>query len=145
MKTHINFATRDLEKSLAFYRTLLDAEPAKSLADYALFITEDPGLELALDRSALVQAGESAHYGVAVDSVEAVDAAIARLKGAGLDVDIEREETCCYAKQTKVWAADPDGRRWEVYAVLEDTQTRDGGGITCCSDADPNAEAFCAV
>ena len=145
MKTHINFATRDLDKSVAFYRTLLDAEPAKSFADYALFITEHPGLELALDRSARARAGESAHYGVAVDSVEAVDAAIARLQSAGLDVDVEREETCCYAKQTKVWAADPDGRRWEIYAVLEDTETRDGDDVTCCSDEDPNAEACCAV
>ena len=145
MKTHLNLATRDLAKSVAFYRTLLDAEPAKSLDDYALFITEDPGLELALDRNAHAEAGHSAPFGVVVDSSEAVDAAILRLEAAGLPVDVEREETCCYAKQTKVWAADPDGRRWEVYTVLEETETRNEGGVTCCSDADPNAEECCAV
>ena len=145
MKTHINFGTHDLEKSVAFYRTLLGAEPLKSFGDYALFVTENPGLELALDRSPRARATDSAHYGVAVDSVEAVDAAISRLQSAGLPVDIEREETCCYAKQTKVWAADPDGRRWEVYAVLEDTETRDGGETTCCSDTDPNVDECCAV
>ena len=112
--------------------------------DYALFITEDPGLELALDRDSRAEAGQSAHYGVVVESTEAVDAAIARLTVAGLPVDIEREETCCYAKQTKVWAADPDGRRWEVYTVLQDTETRNEGGVTCCSDADPDAEECCA-
>src|SRR5215469_9146795 len=42
MKTHINFATHDLTKSIAFYRTLLGVEPAKAFDDYALFITEDP-------------------------------------------------------------------------------------------------------
>lgn len=145
MKTHINLATRDLAKSVAFYQTLLGAEPVKSYDDYALFITDDPGLELALDRDARAEAGPSAHYGVVVDSTQAVDAAIARLQGAGLAVDVEREETCCYAKQTKVWAADPDGRRWEVYTVLEDTATRNEGDVTCCSDADPNAEECCAV
>jgi catechol 2,3-dioxygenase-like lactoylglutathione lyase family enzyme len=145
MKTHINFGTHDLEKSVAFYRTLLGAEPLKSFGDYALFVTENPGLELALDRSPRASATDTAHYGVAVESVEAVDAAISRLQSAGLPVDIEREETCCYAKQTKVWAADPDGRRWEVYAVLEDTETRDGGETTCCSDTDPNADECCAV
>jgi catechol 2,3-dioxygenase-like lactoylglutathione lyase family enzyme len=145
MKTHLNLTTRDLAKSVAFYRTLLNAEPAKSFDDYALFITEDPGLELALDRDTRAEAGSFAHFGVVVDSTEAVDAAIERLQAAGLPVDVEREETCCYAKQTKVWAIDPEGRRWEVYTVLEDTETRNEGNVTCCSDADPDTEACCAV
>jgi catechol 2,3-dioxygenase-like lactoylglutathione lyase family enzyme len=131
MKTHLNLATKDLAKSVAFYRTLLDAEPAKLFDDYALFITEDPGLELALDQDLRAEAGHSAHFGVVVESPEAVDAAIARLKAAGLPVDVEREETCCYAKQTKVWAADPDGWRWEVYTVVEETETRNAG--ECCA------------
>jgi catechol 2,3-dioxygenase-like lactoylglutathione lyase family enzyme len=136
MKTHINLSTRDLARSIAFYKTLLDAEPQKSFEDYALFVTDDPGLELALasDRSATI--GESAHYGVAVAAVEDVDAAIARLQGAGLATRIEREETCCYASQTKVWTADPDGRRWEVYAVHEETLERDGAdccAVDCCA------------
>ena len=145
MKTHLNLATRDVAKSVAFYRTLLDAEPAKSFDDYALFIIEDPGLELALDRDSKAQPSHSEHFGVVVESTEAVDAAIARLQAAGLAIDVEREETCCYAKQTKVWAADPDGRHWEVYTVLEDTQARDEGEVTCCSESDPNADACCAV
>jgi hypothetical protein len=56
-----------------------------------------------------------------------------RLKRAGLPVDIQREETCCYALQTKVWTTDPDGRRWEVYTVIEDTEERDECGDACCS------------
>src|SRR5579863_5420374 len=145
MKTHLNLGTKDLSKSVAFYRTLLDTEPAKSFDDYALFITDDPGLELALDRAPKAEAGHSEHFGLVVDSTEAVDKAIARFQSAGQTIDVEREETCCYAKQTKVWAADPDGRRWEVYTVLEDTETRDEGDVTCCSDGDPNAEECCAV
>src|SRR5579859_4981203 len=145
MKTHLNLATRDLPGSVAFYRVLLRAEPEKTFEDYALFVTDDPGLELALDRRERATAGDSAHFGIVVDSTAAVDEAIARLQAAGLPIDVEREETCCYAKQTKVWAADPDGRRWEVYAVLEDTETRDEGGVTCCSDADSDADACCAV
>ena len=145
MKMHLNLGTRDLAKSVAFYRTLLDAEPAKSFDDYALFIADDPGLELALDRAPKADPCRAELFGIVVDSAEAVDAAIARLRSAGLAIDVECEETCCYAKQTKVWAADPDGRRWEVYTVLEDTETRDDGDVTCCSDADPDAEECCAV
>lgn len=133
MKTHLNLRVRDLEKSVSFYRTLLEVEPIKQFDDYALFITEEPGLELALDADRSVRLAESAHYGVVVDSPEVVDAAIARLKGANLPADVEREETCCYALQTKVWTADPDGRRWEIYTVLEETEQRDDCETACCS------------
>jgi hypothetical protein len=68
---------------------------------------------------------ESAHYGVVVENSEAVDAAIERLKAAGYPVDVEIHETCCYAEQNKVWATDPDGRRWETYFVVAETEVRD--------------------
>ena len=134
MKTHLNLATSDLEKSVAFYSTLLNAKPAKVLSDYALFITEQPGLELALDLSNTVSPARDAHYGIYVESLDDVERAIDRLSTAGLASSIEREETCCYANQTKVWAVDPEGRRWEVYTVHEDTEERDDENTTCCAD-----------
>ena len=133
MKTHLNLATTNLDKSVAFYSALLGAKPAKVLPDYALFITEQPGLELALDLRTHVQTGTDSHYGVYVESASDVDVAIGRLEEAGLVSSIEREETCCYANQTKVWATDPEGRRWEVYTVHEDTGDRDAPETTCCS------------
>ena len=135
MKMHLNLATRDLDASVAFYRTLLLAEPAKHFADYALFLSNEPGLELALDLDSNVTIGEGAHYGIAVESLEAVDTAIARLKRAGYPVDVEIDETCCYAVQNKVWATDPDGRRWETYFVLAETEERDNevsASPACC-------------
>jgi catechol 2,3-dioxygenase-like lactoylglutathione lyase family enzyme len=132
MKMHLNLATRDLDRSVAFYSTLLDAQPAKKLADYALFVTEQPGLELALDLDAGAQAGHGQHFGIVVDSADAVDAQIARLQAAGHGLEIEREETCCYAIQTKVWARDPEGRRWETYFVHEESEARDNEDTTCC-------------
>lgn len=133
MKTHLNFAASDLAKSVVFYSTLLDARPSKRLDDYALFITERPGLELALDASDAVSASRDAHYGVAVDTVGDVERAIERLSSAGLAQSIERESTCCYANQTKVWATDPDGRRWEIYTVHAETGERDDEMTACCS------------
>lgn len=134
MKTHLSFATADLAKSVAYYATLLDAQPEKNLSDYALFITERPGLELALTRSAAVAPANDAHFGIGVASVDLVDRALSRLETAGYDVDVEREKTCCYANQTKVWSADPDGRRWEVYVVHEETETELADSKpTCCA------------
>lgn len=140
MKMHLNLATRDLDASVAYYRTLFVAEPMKQYADYALFVTEDPGLELALDLDPAASAKHSDHFGVVVESAEAVDAAIARLEKAGYAVDIEKEETCCYAVQNKVWSTDPDGRRWETYHVVAEVAERgdeaDAEGSSCCGTDD---------
>jgi catechol 2,3-dioxygenase-like lactoylglutathione lyase family enzyme len=136
MKIHLNLATRDIDASVAFYRTLLDAEPTKHYADYALFLTEDPGLELALDADPTVRVAEGAHYGIAVETPEQVVATIERLRAAAARVDVEMDETCCYAVQNKVWATDPDGRRWETYFVIAEAQERDNERTACCrSDA----------
>jgi catechol 2,3-dioxygenase-like lactoylglutathione lyase family enzyme len=146
MKMHLNFATRDLDRSVAFYSTLLAAEPAKQLSDYALFITEQPGLELALGLDSRAVAGPGVHFGIVVDSPEAVDTQIARLQAAGHAVDIEREETCCYATQTKVWASDPEGRRWETYFVHEESEARDDADTACCrSEAAVASGAACCA
>lgn len=146
MKVHLNLATRDVEASVAFYSTLLDARPFKQLDDYALFITEEPGLELALDRDPGARAGGTQHYGLVVDSTAAVDAQIARLQAAGHAVDIQREETCCYAVQTKVWASDPDGRRWETYVVHAESDAHDDASTTCCRTAvDAETGAACCA
>jgi catechol 2,3-dioxygenase-like lactoylglutathione lyase family enzyme len=144
MKTHLNLATTDLAESVQFYSTLLDAEPAKVLSDYALFITEQPGLELALDLRNSVSPTSDAHYGICVDSIEDVKLAAARLQHVGLASSIEREETCCYANQTKVWAIDPVGRRWEIYTVHEDTEERDAADTTCCTTSADESRSCCS-
>jgi len=141
MKTHLSFGTRDLAASVAFYRVLLNCEPAKQFADYALFLNDNPGLELSLTPDPGARASGDAHYGIAVDSPDLVSSAIERLKGAGLPVDIETGETCCYATQDKVWATDPDGRRWETYYVIAETEERNGENIACCRETAEEAIA----
>jgi catechol 2,3-dioxygenase-like lactoylglutathione lyase family enzyme len=143
VKIHFNLATNDLAASLRFYTALLDSQPAKVRDDYALFITEEPGLELALDLTSGVQIGADAHYGIFVESTEEVDAAIARLEGINAVSSVEREETCCYANQTKVWATDPDARRWEVYTVHSDTEEKNDEDTTCCTT--PSGERSCCA
>jgi len=131
VKVHLNLAASDLDDSIAFYSVLLDSKPARTQADYALFLTENPALELALDLSGNVAPARDAHYGIAVDSTREVERAIVRLGAAGRTTAVEREETCCYANQTKVWVTDPDGRRWEVYTVHAETEQRNEA--ECCT------------
>ncbi len=144
MKTHLNFATVDLASSVNFYSILLNARPQKLHADYALFITHQPALELALDAVGAMPQLSTDHYGIFVETTEEVERAITRLQAAALVSSIEREATCCYANQTKVWATDPTGRRWEVYTVHQDTDERDASEATCCA-ATLEADGTCCT
>lgn len=142
---HLNLATTDLERSVEFYATLLGERPNKRFADYALFITERPPLELALAATTSVEPPGDAHYGIVVESIDEVDRAAVRLQKAGLVEAVEREQTCCYANQSKVWTIDPDKRRWEIYVVHEDTDECGSAGASCCGGADEASNACCAA
>ncbi len=43
--------------------------------------------------------------------------------------------SCCYAVQDKVWVHSPDGRPWEIYAVLGDADMSDETtpSAPCCA------------
>lgn len=130
---HLNLAASDLERSVKFYGTLLGERPSKRFADYVLFTTERPPLELALVAAKSVEAPGDTHYGIVVGSVDEVNRAIVRLEKAGLVEAIERELTCCYANQSKVWTIDPDQRRWEIYVVHAESEEPGSVGASCCA------------
>lgn len=132
----------DLNASIAFYSLLFDTEPAKVKPGYANFAIADPPLKLVLIEST-GQGGSVNHLGIEVEDVDTVDAAERRLLTRHLNLLDEREQTCCYAKQTKFWVEDtPDGERWEVYTVLEDSETFSGDTSAACC-ATPPAAACC--
>ncbi len=133
MKTHLSFQTQDLRQSVAFYEALLNTPAVKNHPDYVLFLTDSPPLELALNPSTSVEASHDTHFGISVSSVDDVSDAHDRLSKAGIRVGIASTEVCCYAKQRKIWTSDPDGRAWEVYAVLGETSKREDGD--CCGAA----------
>ena len=127
----------DLDESISFYSKLFGAEPAKVRPGYANFAIADPPLKLILMESR-GQGGSLNHLGVEVADADAVDAEQARLSEAGLAAVDERDTTCCYARQDKFWVqGSPDGERWEIYTVLEDSPTfrgQDGlaEAVQCC-------------
>ena len=136
-RIHVAFAVADLERSVAFYRTLFGQGPAKARPRYAKFEVAEPPVNLALNEVG----GETgpnnpvAHFGVQVKSTAAVETVAARLREAGLVTAAEENVTCCYAVQNKVWATDPDGNKWEVYVVLDnDGQQHHSSQAECCAD-----------
>lgn len=111
----------DLTESIAFYTRLFGTEPAKVRPGYANFAIAEPPLKLVLLENP-GQGGTLNHLGVEVASTDTVEAEQARLAGAGLAPIEERDTTCCYARQDKFWVKGaPDGERWEIYTVLDDS------------------------
>ena len=133
-KTHVALRVTDLDRSIAFYRAMFGAEPVKHKADYAKFDLENPGLNLTLNVSPDVSSlGTLSHLGIQVDSSEAVQAAIARFKAAGLATFEEHDTDCCYALQDKVWVTDPNGNRWEIFVVKVADTAPEQTQNTCCA------------
>jgi len=115
----------DLERSVEFYSTLFGTQPHKRRPGYANFAIAEPPLKLVLIEVPADQRGEGAaqalnHLGIEVDSSGEVEAGAERLRAAGLAAFDERDTTCCYALQDKVWVHDPAGAPWEVYTVKDD-------------------------
>ena len=128
----------DLDQSIAFYSTLFNTTPAKTKPGYANIA--NPG-----------QGGSINPVGVEDADSDTVDAEQARLTESGLASVDERGTTCCYARQDKFWVENaPNGERWEIYTVLEASETFSGtsdGEGTCCGseplELAPTATACC--
>ncbi len=138
---HVSLDVPDLDRAVAFYRGLLGVEPAKERPGYAKFELADPPVALALQ-----QAGRSgvSHLGVRVEDPRDVEAASARLREGGLGTFDERDTSCCYARQDKVWVVDPAGNRWEIYAVLGDSETNDAATGLLPGGASGRADSCCS-
>ena len=129
VRFHISLNVSDLAKSVQFFRTLLGVEPAKVRADYAKFEPESPPLVLSLEpaRGEVGRAGALNHAGFRMPDAKSLVAMQERLERAGMSTKRESGVECCYAKQTKFWAHDPDGNLWEVYTFDGDIDHRGEG------------------
>jgi catechol 2,3-dioxygenase-like lactoylglutathione lyase family enzyme len=136
LKPHLSLDVRDIEASAAFYSKLFGAAPLKRRPGYAKFDLASPALNLALAEHAPTGRNVN-HFGIQVDSSGAVEAAKRHLQAVGLLDLVEEDTVCCYAKQDKVWAVDPDGNRWEFFVVLEDADLMKSEDGVCCVDAAP--------
>jgi catechol 2,3-dioxygenase-like lactoylglutathione lyase family enzyme len=131
---HVSLNVSNLEKSVDFYRGFF-GEPKKLKTDYAKFVSARPEIHLALQPGLAPAAagGSLSHLGIRVDSTEEVRRWRSELKERGVLSEEEKREECCYALQDKFWLTDPDGNRWEVYTVLEDTEGKPEQASACCA------------
>ena len=142
----------DIDAAVEFYSKLFDTAPAKLRPGYANFAVADPPLKLVLFENPS-ETGTLNHLGVERGSMAEVEVEADRLEAAGLELRVEGDVVCCYARQDKHWVTGPDGQSWENYVVLADSQpelegrTRADLGLSaaggCCgsTSSDDRSEA----
>ena len=122
MRVQLALNVKDLEESVEYYTKLLGVAPHKRKPGYANFAIDSPPLKLVLFENPDAEERLN-HLGVETFDQADVDDAVERFTRTGIAQLEEKESTCCYAKQNKVWSNDPQGMRWEWYRILEDSET----------------------
>jgi len=125
LKPHVAVNVNDFDKSLLFYRNFFGLEPVRVREGYAKFDVEQPPLNFTINQRNYDDLGALNHLGLQVSSTADVLAAKERLMTAGLVTFDEMNTNCCYARQDKIWATDPDGNRWEVFVVINQEKDSD--------------------
>ena len=134
LKAHLAINVSNVEKSIDFYRNMLDIEPSKVRTGYAKFDVQNPPLNLTLNQVAFSGKGALSHLGIQVATTDDVVAMKTAWEAKGLIPREEMQTTCCYALQDKAWVNDPDGNEWEVFVVLEDNLAEaKSSDASCCT------------
>lgn len=113
-RLHVHVAVKDLGESVRFYSTLFNAAPTVTKPDYAKWMLDDPRVNFAISTNGHDQKG-IAHLGIQVESEDELADVYGRLRAADRPVLDEGATTCCYAKSTKSWIADPQDVVWETF------------------------------
>jgi len=137
-RLHLHVSVPEIEPAIAFYSTLLNAEPVVVKDDYAKWLLEDPRVNLAI--SSRARATGVDHVGIQVDSAEELAALASRLKAAGETTFDQEATTCCYARSDKSWVTDTAGVRWETFythgeatSYGEDEVMPEANASSCCA------------
>ena len=134
---HIPINVKDVKRSTEFYQAFFGVEPTKVREGYAKFELQNPKLNFTLNEAHDMQhvsfMNALNHMGFQVQYPEEVIIMNKRLKERGFVTEEEMLTTCCYAVQDKTWVTDPDGIKWEVFAVLADADSyREGKSPSAC-------------
>ena len=138
---HVHVHVDDLAKNIAFYSAMFDQQPARTEADYAKWMLQDPPVNFAI--STRGGAAGVDHLGIQVESEAELAELRARAAKADLSVQAEGEVSCCYARSDKYWVTDPQGVAWEQFHTLESipvfSQSRAKAGGCCAAKAEAPA------
>ncbi|MCW7540995.1 VOC family protein [Aquabacterium sp. A7-Y] len=128
-RIHVSLNVTDLVRSMYFYMHFFGVEPSKVRDGYAKFDLQDPPINFSINENPLDTRNQG-HLGIQVKSTCVVQEMYERLQRENFKLITEDGTECCYAVQTKLWVADPDGNRWEVFVTTE-PDAEQGCGPDC--------------
>jgi catechol 2,3-dioxygenase-like lactoylglutathione lyase family enzyme len=142
-RLHVHVAVNDLDASTRFYSTLFNASPTVTKPDYAKWMLDDPRVNFAISTNGHERAG-IAHLGIQVESEAELAEVYSRLHAAERPVLDEGATTCCYARSTKSWIADPQDVVWETFLTTgEAVNYGNGPTLSRIAGTAPATEASC--
>ena len=133
---HVHLHVSDIEASRTFYERFLGSSPVKVRPGYVKFLPDFAPINLALSAGEAGAGKTVDHLGFQIETRDAVQALLDRVKASGIEVREEMGSDCCYANQDKFWVRDPDGIEWEIYHLnydLEDVAVAVTNDATCCT------------
>jgi|GEM_PF-3410716 len=143
-RLHLSLGVPDVAAAVPFFEALLGVPATDVRDDFAKFLVDDPGLNLAL--SSRGDEGIS-HLGLQVDSESALHSTVDALR-AFAPVTAPGETTCCHARSTKGWAQGPAGHPWELFVTHEYVEEFGESFVpavaaegACCAPAEPATDA----
>jgi len=133
---HVHMHVEDLAKNVSFYSAMFGQEPARTEADYAKWMLQDPPVNFAISTRGDKLGVD--HLGIQVESTGELSALKANAMKADMSLLDEGETTCCYARSDKYWVTDPQGVAWEQFRTLDTIP------VFSQKAAAPEASACCA-
>ncbi len=121
MRFQLALNVRDLDEAIDYYSKLFGVPVNKRKPGYANFAVDEPPLKLVLFENP--DAERLNHVGFEAADNDEVERTIERLEPLGLASQVIRDEHCCYARKSTVYAHDPQGLLWEFYRFRGDEET----------------------
>lgn len=141
---HVHIHVEDLDRNIAFYSKMFDAQPARVEADYAKWMLDEPAVNFAISTRGHGHLGLD-HLGIQVDDEADLQAMKAQAQAADLALIDEGATTCCYARSDKHWVMDPQGLPWEHFRTLGSIPTfRESPELAQQPSAEAAPSACCA-
>lgn len=141
---HVHAHVEDLQKSIAFYSAMFDAQPTRVESDYAKWMLEDPRINFAISTRGSKPGVD--HLGIQTDTDEELAELKARAQAADMALLDEGQTTCCYARSDKHWLTDPQGIAWEHFKTLgnipvfSEKAAPSAQASACCAPAAPRGQ-----
>jgi len=147
-RMHVSLYVSDINDSIEFYSKFFEQPPVKIKPKYAKYVLEKPSLIISFVENKDRVQSNFGHLGFQVETLKELNEKLEVAKSKNLVAREEIGTNCCYAKQDKFWANDPDGVQWEVYYFHADAEFNDPHyemkeASACCTVSSGDVKSSC--